>query len=124
MPKPVKSTKPKTATPRVELPAGVLAVIDLEQPITIGKMEVDHLNVRKAAGVAELIAVQIAYEKQGLILDGVQVIGHIQSMQILAMTTLIDCMCQLAPGTAAELDMTRDLWHAIKVITPFLSKYA
>lgn len=123
MPKPVKKAEPKTA-PAPALPAGVLAVIDLEHPITIGKFEVDHLNVRREAGVEELIAVQIAYEKRGILLNGVEVIQHIASMQVLAMTTIIDCLCQLAPGTAATLDMERDIWHAIEVITPFLSKYA
>lgn len=126
MPKPIKTTTKAKAKPApVELPAGVLAVIELKQPLTLGKMQVTHLNVRKKAGVREMAAVQLAYRRAGIILTGLQVLGAVANSEFLAMATLIDEMCDLPSGTAyamgeTETGCNEDYFTASLAIRPFV----
>lgn len=115
-----RKPKAEAASPERNLPPGVLAVIDLEHPIQIGKIEVSHFNVRHEARMRELMEVQLAYERHGIILDALQVIERIRKGHVLAMHTLIDSTCNLESGTALELGESDDFWTAVKVITPFL----
>ena len=124
MPKPVSpKSKPKPAS--AELPAGVLAVIPLKEPVKLGNMMVDHLNVRRHAGIREMAAVQIAYKREGINLSPLDLLGVVAGSEFLAIATLIDEMCQLPPGTAYSIGETEtgcneDFVTASLTIRPFV----
>lgn len=119
MPKPVKEPK-ATTKPVVELPPGVLAAIELTVPVLLDKMQVSRLYVRKPAGVREMAAVQIAYRKAGIQLTNLGVLSAVANSEFLAVSTLIDEMCVVPPGTGDSLDPVVD-WHtAALAIRPFV----
>lgn len=125
MPKPIKKITKKKAEVAQSLPPGVLAVIPLKQPLTLGAMTVDHLNVRRKAGVREMAAVQMAYRKAGVTLSGLETLGAVAGSEFLAICTLIDEMCVLPTGTAMSMGETEtgcneDYFTAALAIRPFI----